>query len=49
MLLAILLDLPLPAMASFEIDYASVTRVEIHPHKTEVLFLNHTPWREAGA
>jgi broad specificity phosphatase PhoE len=48
MLLAILLDLPLPAMASFEIDYASVTRVEIHAHKTEVQFLNFTPWREAG-
>jgi broad specificity phosphatase PhoE len=48
MMLAILLDLPLPKMASFEIDYASVTRVEIHPHKTEVQYLNSTPWREAG-
>ena len=48
MLLAILLDLPLTKMAAFEIDYASVTRVELHPHKTEVQFLNFTPWREAG-
>ncbi|MFO1488536.1 MAG: histidine phosphatase family protein [Verrucomicrobiota bacterium] len=48
MLLAILLDLPLPKMASFEIDYASVTRVELFPHKTEIQFLNFTPWREAS-
>ena len=48
MLLAILLDLPLPKMAAFEIDYASVTRVGMFPHKTEVQFLNFTPWREAG-
>ena len=48
MLLAMLLDLPLPKMASFEIDYASVTRVELFPHKTEVQFLNFTPWRELG-
>jgi broad specificity phosphatase PhoE len=48
MMLAILLDLPLPTMASFEIDYASVTRVEMFPHKTEVQLLNFTPWREAG-
>ena len=48
MLLAILLELPLPKMASFEIDYASVTRVEMFPHKTEVQLLNFTPWREAG-
>lgn len=48
MLLAILLDLPLAKFASFEIDYASVTRVELHPHKNEVKFLNFTPWQEAG-
>lgn len=48
MMLAILLDLPLSKMSAFEIDYASVTRVELFPHKTEVRFLNFTPWREAG-
>ncbi len=48
MLLAILLDLPLPKMAAFEIDYASVTKVSLFPHKTEVQLLNFTPWREAG-
>ena len=48
MLLAILLELPLPKMAAFEIDYASVTKVSLFPHKTEVQLLNFTPWREAG-
>lgn len=46
MILAILLDLPLSKMAAFEIDYASVTWVEIQPHKTEVQLLNFTPWRD---
>ena len=46
MCLAILLDWPLSKMAAFEIDYASVTHVDIHPHKTEVQLLNFAPWRE---
>lgn len=46
--LAYLLDVPLPKMAAFEIDYASVTTVAIVPHKTEVQFLNFTPWDEAS-
>ena len=46
MLLAILLDLPLSRMAHFEIEYASVTDVFLHPHKTEVQLLNFTPWRD---
>jgi len=45
-LLSLLLELPLPAMASFEIDYASLTQVERHPHKTEVTLLNFTAWRD---
>jgi broad specificity phosphatase PhoE len=48
MLLALMLELPLPKMASFEIDYASVTHVEIHPHKTEVQFLNFAPWQHTN-
>jgi broad specificity phosphatase PhoE len=43
-MLALLLDLPLPKMAGFEIDYASVTVVECQPGKTEVRLLNYTPW-----
>lgn len=46
MMLAILLDLPLPKTAAFEIDFASVTHVEVFPHKTELQLLNFTPWRE---
>ena len=46
MLLAILLDLPLSRMAHFEIEYASVTDVLLHPHKAEIQLLNFTPWRD---
>jgi len=45
-MLAILLDLPLQKTASFEIDYASLTEIEIHPHRAEVQLLNFTPWRD---
>lgn len=44
--LAFLLGVPLPKMAGFEIDYASVTTVAVLPQKTEVQFLNFTPWDE---
>jgi broad specificity phosphatase PhoE len=46
MILSLLLDLALPKTASFEIDYASITRVEHHAHKTEVTLLNFAPWRD---
>jgi broad specificity phosphatase PhoE len=46
MILSILLDLPLPKMALFEIDYASLTRVDYHSRKTELQLLNFTPWRD---
>jgi len=46
MLLAVLLELPLPKMANFEIDYASLTVVDHAPGRTEVQLLNFTPWRE---
>jgi broad specificity phosphatase PhoE len=45
MILSLLLDLPLSKMASFEIDYASITRVDLKAHRAEVQFLNHAPWR----
>ena len=45
-ILAILLDLPLPKLASFEIDYASVTQVVWAPALTRVHLVNFTPWRE---
>ena len=46
MVLAILLDLPLPKTAAFEIDYASVTHLEIDALRTEVQLLNFAPWRD---
>jgi broad specificity phosphatase PhoE len=45
-LLALALDLPLPKTAAFEIDYASITRLEYHVHRTELTLLNFAPWRE---
>lgn len=46
MVLAILLELPFAKMNVFDIEYASITRVVINPHKTEVELLNFTPWRD---
>ncbi|MEO7298855.1 MAG: histidine phosphatase family protein [Verrucomicrobiota bacterium] len=46
MILSILLKLPLPKMASFEIEYASVTQIHFTPDKIDVQLLNFTPWRD---
>jgi len=46
MLLAILLELPLPKTAAFEIDYASLTIVDYRPRKRVIELLNFTPWRD---
>jgi len=46
MLLAVLLDLAVPLTAKFEVDYASVTRVDYREVQTEMQFLNLTPWRD---
>lgn len=45
MALAHLLDLPLPKMAHFEVDYASITVLDHRPGRAEVQLLNFTPWR----
>jgi broad specificity phosphatase PhoE len=44
MLLAILLDLPVPQTANFHIEYASLSIVTCRPHRTEVDLMNFTPW-----
>lgn len=49
MILSILLKMPLPQMAHFEIEYASLTQVHLWPNKTEVQLLNFTPWRDVPA
>lgn len=46
MILAILLRLPLPKTNHFDIEYASITQVALHPHMAEVELLNFTPWRD---
>jgi broad specificity phosphatase PhoE len=46
MALAHLLELPLPKLVHFEIDYASVTVVDHRPQRAEVQLLNYTPWRD---
>lgn len=49
MILSILVDLPLPKTNSFEIEYASITQVALHPHMAEIELLNFTPWRDLVA
>ena len=49
MILALLLDLPLPKTNQFDIEYASVTQVALHEHMNEVELLNFTPWRDLVA
>jgi broad specificity phosphatase PhoE len=46
MMLAIILDLPLPKTGAFDIEYTSVTQVALHPHLNEIELLNFTPWRD---
>jgi broad specificity phosphatase PhoE len=46
MMLAILLRLPLPKTNHFDIEYAGITQVALHPHMTEIELLNFTPWRD---
>jgi broad specificity phosphatase PhoE len=46
MMLALLLDLPLPKTGSFEVEYTSVTQVALHPHMNEIELMNFTPWRD---
>jgi broad specificity phosphatase PhoE len=46
MMLAILIQLPLPKTNSFDIEYASITQVALHPHLNEIELLNFTPWRD---
>lgn len=47
MFLALLLKLPLSAMVFFDFDYASLSRIDLQPHKTRVKLLNFTPWQHA--
>ena len=46
MILAILLELPLPRTNMFEVEYASVTQIALRPQHAEIELLNFTPWRD---
>jgi len=46
MILSILLELPLPKTNAFEVEYASITQVMLHPRLAEIELLNFTPWRD---
>ncbi len=46
MMLSILLNLPLPRMAAFEIEYTSITQVSFLPGRARLELLNFTPWRD---
>jgi broad specificity phosphatase PhoE len=46
MILAILLEIPLPKTNMFEVEYASVTQIALHPRHAEIELLNFTPWRD---
>ena len=46
MLMAILMQWPLSKMAFFQIEYASITRLALLPHHTELQLVNFTPWRD---
>ena len=35
---------PLPEFAGFEVDYASMTILEMRPERATLKLLNHTPW-----
>jgi hypothetical protein len=45
-LLAILLDWPLPKLAGLEIDYASLTQVVWTSRMARLQLANFTPWRD---
>lgn len=45
--LAELLELPLPRMEMFDVDYASVTELKLRRGKPELKLVNYTPWRNA--
>lgn len=44
-ILSLLLGLPLPAMASLEVDYGSVSIADCRGGRAILQLLNHTPWR----
>jgi len=46
MTLSILAELPLSRISLFDIEYASVSQIVLHPHRVEFEMLNFAPWRD---
>ncbi|HXF09355.1 MAG TPA: histidine phosphatase family protein, partial [Desulfuromonadaceae bacterium] len=46
MILSILLHIPLPRTNMFEVEYASVSQIALHPQHAEIELLNLAPWRD---
>ena len=46
MMRSVLLKLKLPVTNQFDVEYASITQVALHPHLNEIELLNFTPWRD---
>ncbi len=38
-----------PKTNVFDIEYASITQVALHPHMAEIELLNFTPWQDLVA
>lgn len=48
-LLSLILNLPLPATANLDVDYGSLTAIQLHEHGPELTLLNYAPWRAASS
>jgi broad specificity phosphatase PhoE len=46
MILSLLAELPLSKTSLFNIEYASVSQIVLHPHRVELQLLDFTPWRD---
>jgi broad specificity phosphatase PhoE len=46
MILSLITGLPLSRISLFNIAYASVSQVLLHPHRVEFELVNFTPWRD---
>ncbi len=47
--LSLLLRWPLPNMAAFEVEYASLTQVVVLPERVRLHMVNFAPWREMAS
>lgn len=46
MMISLLAELPLSKISLFDIEYASISQIMLHPHRVEFELLNFAPWRD---